>query len=132
MCLCTTITSLLALKLEVEPQGEEPQGEEPKGEEPQGEEAKHHMTGTPRRLMSLSWHRPPNLPAGDQFVVDMDRKREPIGFKIVGGSDSKRSHGFIYVAEGSVSKERRKVIRDGDIILQVVRRGRGLVTMVTV
>ena len=122
MCLCTTITSLLALKLRDEPQGEEPQGEE----------AKHYMTGTPRRLTSLSWHRPPNLPAGDQFVVNMDRKGEPIRFKIVGGSDSKRTHGTVYVAEGSVSEERREVIRDGDIILQVGRRGRGLVTMVTV
>ena len=90
------------------------------------------MTGTPRRLTSLSWHRPSNLLAGDQFVVDMDRKREPIGFKIVGGSDSKKSHGFIYVAEGSVSEERKEVIRDGDIILQVGRRGRGFVAMVTV
>ena len=90
------------------------------------------MTGTPCRLTSLSWHCPPNLPAGDQFVVDVDRKGEPIGFKIVGGSDSKRTHRFVYVAEGSVSEERRKVIRDGDIILQVGRRGRGLVAMVTV
>ena len=52
-------------------------------------------------------------------MVELDRQGGPIGFKIAGGSDSKKSLGFVYVMEGSVSEERREVIRDGDIILQV-------------
>ena len=84
-----------------------------------GREGEKRLTpSTPRRLTSLSWVRPSNLPAGQQLVVEIERGEGPIGFKISGGSDSRRRHGFVYVAEGSVSGRRQELIKDGDILLQ--------------
>lgn len=89
--------------------------EDHRGREEEDKSATH---SAPRRLTSLSWVRPSNLPAGEQLVVVIERGGGPIGFKIAGGSDSRRKQGFVYVAEGSVSKTREGLIKEGDIILQ--------------